>query len=60
MAFGSIYTTTDFGNGVCDNTIGWGIIYQLIANCTPVAVDNLIAENNDNLIDEIGNNLIAE
>ena len=52
MAFGSIYTTTDFGNGVCDNAIDWGIIYRAIANCTPISVDNLIAENGDNLISE--------
>tara|TARA_A200000159_G_C7332939_1_gene343763 strand:- start:2545 stop:2727 length:183 start_codon:yes stop_codon:yes gene_type:complete len=59
MAFGSIYTTTNFGNGVCDNAIDWGIIYRNIANCTPLVFDNLIAENGDNLIDEIGNNLIS-
>ena len=28
MAFGKIYDTTYWGNGVLDNTIGWGIIYR--------------------------------
>lgn len=58
MAFGSIYTSTDWGS-VCDNNIGWGNVYRSIANCNPIAVVNLIAENGDNLIDETGNNLIS-
>lgn len=58
MAFGSIYTSTNWGS-VCDSNIGWGNVYRFIANCNPVAVVNLIAENGDNLIDENNTNLIS-
>jgi len=31
MAFGSIYSRTWFGAANEDNTIGWGILYPIIA-----------------------------
>ena len=57
MAFGSVYLVTDWGS-VCESG-DWGSIYKTIANCNATPV-NLIAENGDNLIDEIGNNLISD
>ncbi len=27
MNFGSIYSSTYWGNGVTDNTISWGVVY---------------------------------
>jgi len=32
--FGKIYESSNWGVGVCDNTIGWGSSYKSIANCT--------------------------
>jgi len=31
MSFGSIYSKTWFGNANEDNTIGWGLLYPVIA-----------------------------
>lgn len=53
-----IYTDSWWGS-VCDDTIGWGIVYRDIAGCGPIVAINLIAENGDNLIDEQNNNLIS-
>ena len=30
-----IYNSSDWGNGVCDNTIDWGVVYKDFAGCTP-------------------------
>lgn len=32
--FGKIYESSNWGVGVCDNTIGWGSSYKSIANCS--------------------------
>lgn len=32
--YGKIYESSDWGVGVCENTIGWGSSYKSIANCT--------------------------
>jgi hypothetical protein len=32
--YGKIYESSNWGVGVCDNTIGWGSSYKSIANCT--------------------------
>jgi hypothetical protein len=34
-----IYNSSYWGNGVCDNTIDWGVVYKDFAGCTP-AFDN--------------------
>jgi hypothetical protein len=31
-----IYSRSWWGRGVCDNTVGWGIIYKAYANCSAV------------------------
>tara|TARA_R110000744_G_scaffold10295_1_gene32101 strand:+ start:443 stop:706 length:264 start_codon:yes stop_codon:yes gene_type:complete len=61
--WGSIYIkptgTTWWGDGVCDNTVSWGIVYKPYVDCTPDF--EIIAENGDFLKTEIGNeNLITE
>ena len=58
MAFGSIYSETWWGDGLCTNPIDWGKIYEGIA-CNFGPADNLIGELGDNLIDEQGDNLIS-
>ena len=30
-----IYSSSYWGNGVCDNTIDWGVVYKDYAGCTP-------------------------
>ena len=30
-----IYNSSWWGNGVCDNSIDWGVVYKDYANCTP-------------------------
>ena len=30
-----IYNSSDWGNGVCDNAIDWGVVYKDFAGCTP-------------------------
>ena len=30
-----IYNSSYWGNGVCDNTIDWGVVYKDFAGCTP-------------------------
>jgi hypothetical protein len=30
-----IYSSSYWGNGVCDNSIDWGVVYKALANCTP-------------------------
>ena len=60
MAYGKIYETTDWGNGVCDNSIEWGEVYQSIANCGPTAPQYLIAQDGSFLKDEQNNSLIYE
>ena len=32
--FGKIYESSNWGVGVCDNTIGWGSSYKSISNCS--------------------------
>jgi hypothetical protein len=34
-----IYNTTWWGSGVCDNTIGWGIVYKPYASCYTALTD---------------------
>ena len=31
-----IYYKSWWGRGVCDNTIGWGIVYKIYAGCSAV------------------------
>ena len=31
-----IYSKSWWGDGVCDNTVGWGLIYKPYAGCSPV------------------------
>ena len=52
MAFGKIYDTTYWGDGVCDNTINWGQIYKALVDCTPTPLFEILAENGDFLITE--------
>lgn len=35
-----IYSKSWWGSGVCDNTVGWGIVYKPYAGCS--AVDGLL------------------
>jgi hypothetical protein len=35
-----IYSKSWWGSGVCDNTVGWGLIYKTYAGCS--AVDGLL------------------
>ena len=35
-----IYSKSWWGRGVCDNTVGWGLIYKPYAGCS--AVDGLL------------------
>lgn len=35
-----IYSKSWWGDGVCDNTVGWGLIYKPYAGCS--AVDGLL------------------
>ena len=48
MAFGSIYSKTWFGAANEDNTIGWGIIYPIIAGGS-----TLVASLNDFVISAV-------
>ena len=47
--WGSIYIkptgTTWWGNGVCDNTVNWGLVYKPYVDCTPTLLYEIIAEN---------------
>ena len=52
-----IYNSSYWGDGVCSNTIDWGIIYYEDA-CGTQVPDNMIAQDDDNLVDEDSNNLI--
>ena len=36
-----IYIKSWWGRGVCDNTVGWGIVYKIYAGCS--AVPGLLA-----------------
>ena len=45
MAFGKIYETTYWGNGVCDNDIDWGIVYKPLTDCTPTPFFEVLAED---------------
>lgn len=61
MAYGKIYDTTDWGNGVCDNSISWGEVYETIADCgKPIVPRYLIAQDGSFLKDEQNNSLIYE
>ena len=31
-----IYFKSWWGRGVCDNTVGWGIVYKIYAGCSAV------------------------
>ena len=31
-----IYSKSWWGDGVCDNTVGWGLIYQPYAGCSAI------------------------
>ena len=31
-----IYLKSWWGRGVCDNTVGWGIVYKIYAGCSAV------------------------
>jgi|TARA_R110000796_G_scaffold218629_1_gene334543 hypothetical protein len=31
-----IYSKSWWGNGVCDNTVGWGLIYKIYAGCSAI------------------------
>ena len=31
-----IYYKSWWGRGVCDNTVGWGIVYKIYAGCSAV------------------------
>jgi|TARA_B110000259_G_C13676032_1_gene266316 hypothetical protein len=35
-----IYSKSWWGRGVCDNTVGWGLVYKPYAGCS--AVDGLL------------------
>lgn len=58
MAFGKIYDTTYWGNGVLDNTIGWGIIYRDLVD--PTTFFEILAENGDYLQTENNEYIIIE
>lgn len=38
-----IYYKSWWGRGVCDNTIGWGIVYKAYAGCQSQITINFIA-----------------
>ena len=45
-----IYSKTWWGSGVCNNTVGWGLIYKPYAGCeSQITIDfilNISKENN--------------
>ncbi len=43
-----IYSKSWWGSGVCDNTVGWGIVYKPYAGCTPAETRFVISVKTDN------------
>ena len=43
-----IYSNSWWGSGVCDNTVGWGLVYKTYAGCTPVETRFVISVKTDN------------
>ncbi len=60
--FGSYYITptseTWWGDGVCDNTVNWGLVYKPYVDCTPTPFFEIIAENGDFLFTEANNEFL--
>jgi hypothetical protein len=48
-----IYNNSYWGNGVCDNTIDWGVVYKDFAGCTP-SFSNTFSLSFDGVDDFIG------
>ena len=60
MTNAEIYSQTYWGDAVCTNPIDWGIVYKSVA-CGGIVPFNVVAENGtDNIVDELGNNIITE
>lgn len=47
-----IYSSSYWGNGVCDNTIDWGVVYKDYAGCTP-SFNNTYSLAFDGVDDEV-------
>jgi len=60
MGDGLIYTSTWWGDGVCDNTVEWGSVYKSIAGCSPTPFFEVLAENGDFLLTEQDINITLE
>ena len=43
-----IYSKSWWGSGVCDNTVGWGLVYKPYASCTPAETRFVITIKTDN------------
>ena len=58
--FGSYYIKptgkTWWGDGVCDNTVNWGLVYKPYVDCPPPpsTSEEIAAENGDSLLTEVG------
>ena len=60
MTNAEIYSQTYWGDAVCTNSIGWGDVYKSVA-CGGAVIVQVLAENGiDNIVDELGNNIITE
>ena len=61
--WGSIYIkptgTTWWGDGVCDNTVNWGLVYKPYVDCTPTLLYEILAENGDYLLTETNNSFLV-
>jgi hypothetical protein len=44
-----IYSKSWWGSGVCDNTVGWGLVYKPYAGCTPAETRFVISVKTDNV-----------
>lgn len=55
-----IYSSSNWGSGVCDNDISWGIVYKPFANCSPTPFFEVLAENGDFLLTEQNINITLE
>jgi hypothetical protein len=50
-----IYFKSWWGRGVCDNTVGWGIVYKIYAGCSVVPALLLTLHCTTATLDELEN-----